>query len=88
MLAAIHVTPEAADGGPLAKLREGDPVRIDAEAGTLDVLVDAAEWAGREAVLPDLAGNRAGMGRELFGLMRGNVGSAEQGASPLFGNTA
>ncbi|HTL14221.1 MAG TPA: phosphogluconate dehydratase, partial [Thermomonas sp.] len=88
VLAAIHVTPEAADGGPLAKLRDGDPVRIDAEAGTLDVLVDAAEWAGREAVLPDLAGNRAGMGRELFGLMRGNVGSAEQGASPLFGNEA
>ena len=85
VLAAIHVTPEAADGGPLAKLRDGDPVRIDAEAGTLDVLVDAVEWAARDAAVLDLSGNQAGMGRELFGLMRGHVGSAEEGASPLFG---
>ncbi|HEY1069539.1 MAG TPA: phosphogluconate dehydratase [Thermomonas sp.] len=85
VLAAIHVTPEAADGGPLAKLRDGDPVRIDAEAGTLDVLVDAVEWAARDAAVLDLSGNKAGMGRELFGLMRGHVGSAEDGASPLFG---
>ncbi|MFN3702195.1 phosphogluconate dehydratase [Thermomonas sp.] len=85
VLAAIHVTPEAADGGPLAKLRDGDPVCIDAEAGTLDVLVDAVEWAARDAAALDLSGNQAGMGRELFGLMRGNVGSAEEGASPLFG---
>lgn len=85
VLAAIHVTPEAADGGPLAKLRDGDPVRIDAEAGTLDVLVDAPAWAARDVAMPDLSGNQAGMGRELFSLMRGNVGSAEEGASPLFG---
>ena len=66
VLAAIHVTPEAADGGALAKLREGDLVRIDAEAGSMDVLVDAAEWQAREVVLPELAGNQSGMGRELF----------------------
>ena len=88
VLAAIHVTPEAADGGALAKLREGDLVRIDAEAGSMDVLVDAAEWQAREVVLPDLTGNQSGMGRELFALMRSGVGSAESGACSLFGTGA
>lgn len=88
VLAAIHVTPEAADGGALAKLRDGDMLLIDAEAGTMDALVDDAEWAAREVLRPDLSGNRFGTGRELFGLMRGNVGSAEQGACSLFGNNA
>jgi phosphogluconate dehydratase len=88
VMAAIHVTPEAADGGALAKLRDGDMVCIDAEAGSMDALVDAAEWNAREALQPDLSGNRFGTGRELFGLMRGNVGSAEQGACSLFGNDA
>ena len=84
VLAAIHVTPEAADAGPLAKLREGDIVRVDAEAGTMDALVDAAEWDARVALQPDLAGNRVGHGRELFGLMRRQVSSAEHGACALF----
>ncbi|MFT4179552.1 MAG: phosphogluconate dehydratase [Thermomonas sp.] len=84
VLAAIHVTPEAADAGALAKLREGDMIRIDADAGTMDALVDAAEWNARDAVKPALAGNRTGHGRELFGLMRKQVGSAEQGACSLF----
>ena len=88
VLAAIHVTPEAADGGALAKLRDGDMLLIDAEAGTMDALVDAAEWNAREALQPDRSGNRFGTGRELFGLMRGNVGSAEQGACSLFGTGA
>jgi phosphogluconate dehydratase len=88
VMAAIHVTPEAADGGALAKLRDGDMVCIDAEAGSMDALVDAAEWNAREALQPDLSGNRFGTGRELFGLMRGNVGSAEQGACSLFGTNA
>jgi phosphogluconate dehydratase len=88
VMAAIHVTPEAADGGALAKLRDGDMVCIDAEAGSMDALVDAADWNAREALQPDLSGNRFGTGRELFGLMRGNVGSAEQGACSLFGNDA
>jgi phosphogluconate dehydratase len=84
VLAAIHVVPEAADAGPIARLREGDPVRIDADAGTLDVRVDAATWAAREATPPDSSAYRRGTGRELFALMRSRVSTAEQGASGLF----
>ena len=50
--AAIHLTPEAADGGPLARLRDGDIVRLDAEAGTLEALVEPAAWAARIARPP------------------------------------
>ena len=50
--AAIHLTPEAADDGPIARLRDGDPVRLDADAGTIEVLVDAAEFAARPAAGP------------------------------------
>ena len=81
--AAIHVSPEVLAGGPLGKLRDGDIVRLDAVAGTLDALVDAAVWAAREtAVLsPENAGvNSHGLGRELFAGMRRNVLSAEEGA--------
>ena len=81
--AAIHVSPEALVGGALAKVRDGDLVRMDAVAGTLDVLVDAAEWARRDnATLPtDLAAsNGAGIGRELFAGMRRNALTAEEGA--------
>ena len=88
VLAAIHVTPEAADGGALAKLREGDLVRIDAEAGTMDALVEADAWAAREAQLPDLSGNQFGMGRELFTHLRASAGAAEDGACSLFGHSA
>jgi len=88
VLAAIHVTPEAADGGPLAKLRDGDLMRIDAEAGTMDVMLDQAQWQAREAQPLDLAGNQSGMGRELFGLMRNRVGPAERGACALFADDA
>ncbi len=84
VLAAIHVVPEAADGGPIARLREGDMLLIDAEAGVISAEVDAAEWSAREPWQGDFAANRAGVGRELFGLMRANVGSAEQGACALF----
>ncbi|HRO86839.1 MAG TPA: phosphogluconate dehydratase, partial [Chiayiivirga sp.] len=88
VLAAIHVTPEAADGGALAKLRDGDLIRIDAEAGTMDVMLDQAQWQAREAQPLDLAGNQSGMGRELFGLMRNRVGPAERGACALFADDA
>jgi phosphogluconate dehydratase len=88
VLAAIHVTPEAAAGGPLARLRDGDILRIDADAGTLDVLLDDADWNAREAVLPDLSGNQSGTGRELFGLMRTHASCAEEGACTLFGYRA
>jgi phosphogluconate dehydratase len=81
--AAIHVSPEAMHGGPLGKLRDGDPIRLDAVAGTLAALVDAEVWAAREqAVLGEAqaAVNGHGLGRELFAGMRRNVLSAEQGA--------
>ncbi|TBW39283.1 phosphogluconate dehydratase [Siculibacillus lacustris] len=81
--AAIHVTPEAADGGPIARVRDGDLVRLDATAGRLEVLIDAAIWAAREPVVADLTGNRFGVGRELFETFRRSVGSAETGASVL-----
>lgn len=77
--AAIHVTPEALAGGPLAKVRDGDIVRVDAVAGTLDVLVDDAEWAAR-APAPFNAPSPVGFGRELFTNFRRHAGGAEQGA--------
>ncbi len=81
--AAIHVSPEALAGGPLARLRDGDIVRLDAVAGTLAALVDPAVWAARET-LPrsaELAVSTGhGLGRELFAGMRRNVLSAEEGA--------
>jgi phosphogluconate dehydratase len=81
--AAIHLSPECLAGGPLGKVRTGDVIRMDAEAGTLTALVDAATWAAREQALPapeqaEEAGH--GLGRELFAGMRRNVLSAEQGA--------
>lgn len=79
---AIHVSPEALDGGPLARLRDGDVVRVDAVAGTLDVLDPAA--LDRENVRPDLSANEHGVGRELFAAFRRHVGPAEAGATPLF----
>ena len=81
--AAIHCSPEALAGGPLARLRDGDLIRLDAEAGTLAALVDEAEWAAREpAVLSDEQAEEHAfdLGRELFGGMRRTVLSAEEGA--------
>jgi phosphogluconate dehydratase len=81
--AAIHVSPEAGTGGALAKVRDGDVIRLDAVHGTLDVLVDDASWQARSVVKIDAAqadDNVHGLGRELFGGMRKNVTSAEEGA--------
>ena len=81
--AAIHVSPEAAAGGPLARVRDGDIIRVDAVAGTMQALVHEAEWAARQldALPPQLrAGNRIGMGRELFTGMRRQALTAEEGA--------
>jgi phosphogluconate dehydratase len=81
--AAIHVTPEAAAGGPLAKVRDGDVVRLDALAGTLQALVPAAEWDAREAAtMPEALrqANGHGIGRELFASFRRNALAAEEGA--------
>jgi phosphogluconate dehydratase len=81
--AAIHVSPEALAGGPLAKVRDGDVIRLDAAAGTLDVLVPLGEWDAREhaAMSEELKiDNGAGLGRELFAGMRRNALLAEEGA--------
>jgi phosphogluconate dehydratase len=78
---AIHVSPEALDGGPLARLHDGDLVRVDAVKGTLDVLTPGV--LERPNVRPDLVANGYGVGRELFGVFRKYVGAAEAGASPL-----
>lgn len=78
--AAIHVCPEAYDGGPLAKVRDGDMIRVDGRKGTLQVLVEPSEWSARETVTPQIDSS-VGCGRELFGFMRVAFSSAEQGAS-------
>ena len=81
--AAIHVSPEAAAGGALARLRDGDLIRLDAMAGTLQVLLSDATWAAREVLtMPDTLrqANAVGMGRELFAGMRRHALTAEAGA--------
>ena len=77
--AAIHVSPEAACGGPLARLRDGDIVRLDAVAGTLTALVP--EFDARPLVEADLSANAHGIGRDLFGAFRQYVGPATDGAA-------
>jgi phosphogluconate dehydratase len=77
--AAIHVSPEAECGGPIAKLRDGDVLRLDARSGTLEVLVDADEWNSREAAIADLSANQYGMGRELFAVFRSIAATADAG---------
>jgi phosphogluconate dehydratase len=81
--AAIHLTPEAADGGPISRVQTGDIIRLDADRGVLDIKVDPAVLAARPAGQP-MAGRGHGMGRELFAHMRAAVGGAEQGATALF----
>ncbi len=83
--AAIHLTPEGIDGGLIAKVQEGDILRLDAANNTLSLLVDEAELAQREAAVPNLiAEERVGMGREFFGALRKQMTGAEQGACCLF----
>ncbi|MFZ1682042.1 MAG: dihydroxy-acid dehydratase, partial [Rhizobiaceae bacterium] len=79
--AAIHVTPEALDGGQIGKIRNGDIIRLDATAGQLDVLVGEALLAARQAAEADLSGNAHGTGRELFSAFRKLVGRADEGAA-------
>ncbi len=80
--AAIHISPEAAAGGPIAKLRDGDVVRLDALAGTLTVLV--ADLDQRPLATADLSANAWGLGRELFAALRAQVGPSTEGASSLY----
>ena len=80
--AAIHVSPEAVDGGPIARVQDGDLLRVDAVAGTLDVLAEGFD--DRPNVTADLSAYHAGTGRELFAMFRDTVGSATTGAT-IFG---
>ncbi|RWD30711.1 phosphogluconate dehydratase [Mesorhizobium sp.] len=86
--AAIHVTPEAVEDGPIARIRDGDIIRLDAEAGTLEVLVPAGDFALRRAADSDLIANEFGFGRELFAGFRQMVGRADHGASAFGNNVA
>lgn len=83
--AAIHMSPEALNGGGIGKIRTGDLIRFNAKTGELTALVDEAEWHAREIPQPDLSRNAYGFGRELFAGFRAQAGSAETGASS-FGN--
>ena len=78
---AIHLSPEALHDGPIVKLRDGDVIRLDSEAGTLDALVDAAEWEARP--LADAPPPATGTGRELFAMMRTGCSTAEEGGSAM-----
>jgi phosphogluconate dehydratase len=78
--AAIHVTPEVLDGGPLGKVRDGDVIRLDSHTGELQARVPETEWQQREVAKANLSGNNYGMGRELFKMFRAHAASAEQGA--------
>lgn len=82
--AAIHMTPEAIDGGPLSRLRDGDLVRLDADKGELTALIDQREWADRPQHVTSLDHYHVGLGRELFGGFRHLAMGAEQGAG-VFG---
>ena len=79
--AAIHMTPEAVDGGPISKIRDGDMIRLDANEGTLTFLGDEREFRSRTPATEDLRSQHYGMGRELFAGFRSLVGVADRGAS-------
>ncbi|MTC59837.1 phosphogluconate dehydratase [Providencia rustigianii] len=80
---AIHVTPEAYNGGLLAKVQDGDLIRVDALTGEISLLVDEHELAARQPYQPDLSAERVGCGRELFGALRTHLSGAEEGACSL-----
>ena len=79
--AAIHLSPEAVGGGPIGRIRDGDVIRLSAEEGLLEVLVDPAEWDRREAAVQPPDG--LGTGRELFAFMRQGADDAERGGSAM-----
>jgi phosphogluconate dehydratase len=80
---AIHLTPEAATDGPIARLRDGDVIHLDARNGLLEVQLDAAALAAREPVKPDVVDTTYGVGRELFTRLREGATPADEGASIL-----
>lgn len=78
---AIHITPEALDKGPIGLVQTGDMITLDAEAGTLELLVSDTELQKRQQATADLSAIHIGMGRELFAPFRHAVGKAEEGAT-------
>ena len=86
--AAIHLSPEAMNGGNIAKVQNGDIISLDCDAQTLTLEVSDAELAARSAVMPGLSAYQRGTGRDLFALFRDNASHAEDGASPLLANFA
>lgn len=82
--AAIHVTPEAVDGGNIARIQTGDMMLVDGLTGKLQVLVADEEFAKREPATMDMSASYFGMGREMFGALRSQLTGAEQGACSLF----
>ncbi|MEI7949877.1 MAG: phosphogluconate dehydratase [Gammaproteobacteria bacterium] len=82
--AVLHLSPEAIGGGPLAYVHNGDRIKLDAEAGTLELLVDTAVLSSRIAASTAPASHASGCGREMFAGFRQRAGSAEQGACTLF----
>ncbi len=82
--AAIHVTPESLCGGMLAKVQDGDMIRLDVKAGRLDLLVSNDVLRAREYADPGVRSVRYGVGRQIFAPLRGNMMSPEEGASSLF----
>ncbi|MEA2116196.1 MAG: phosphogluconate dehydratase [Thermodesulfobacteriota bacterium] len=81
---AIHCTPEAFCGGMLAKVRDGDIIRMDAHNNVLELKVDGQELVDREYAAPDLETHRYGLGRQIFAPLRKDLLGAEQGASSIF----
>jgi phosphogluconate dehydratase len=79
--AAIHLTPESVDGGPISRILDGDLIRLDAVAGTIDVLVPIPEFSARENATADLSAAHSGVGRELFACFRSAVSPSDKGAS-------
>ncbi len=81
---AIHCTPEAFCGGLLAKIQDGDRIRMDAHNNLLELKVDDSELAAREYATPDLGSHRYGLGRQIFAPLRKDLAGAEEGASSIF----
>ncbi len=81
---AIHCTPEAFCGGLLAKVRDGDIIRMDAHNNALELKLDERELADREYAAPDLASHRYGLGRQIFAPLRKDLAGAEEGACSIF----
>ena len=79
--AAIHVSPEVLADGPLGRVQDGDMIRLDADHGVLEALVDETVWQARAHARADLRGNHVGMGRDLFAMFRATVSAAETGAT-------